>query len=181
MDYMVRATAAEGMLRAFCVTERDTVEAARKAHNTSPVATAALGRLMAAALMMGADLKEEGALLTLKIGCDGPIGGLLVTADGQGNVKGYVNEPGVMLPANEFGKLDVGGALGNVKRIEALKSYTSLSVSFVKRPPHNCAISLSSFLLHLSAIQAVFPVPAVRFCIFHLVYHTKVFCVYSQL
>ena len=113
MYYLVRATAAEGMLRAFCVTERDTVEAARKAHNTSPVATAALGRLMAAALMMGADLKEEGALLTLKIGCDGPIGGLLVTADGQGNVKGYVNEPGVMLPANEFGKLDVGGALGN--------------------------------------------------------------------
>lgn len=113
MDYMVRATAAEGMLRAFAVTARDTVEEARKAHNTSPVATAALGRLMSAALMMGADLKGEGELLTLKIGCDGPIGGLLATADGQGNVKGYVNVPEVMLPANELGKLDVGGALGN--------------------------------------------------------------------
>lgn len=112
MDYLVRATAAEGMLRAFAVTDRDTVEAARAAHNTAPVATAALGRLMSAALMMGADLKDEKALLTLKIGCDGPIGGLLCTADGQGTVKGYVNEPDVRIHANALGKLDVGGALG---------------------------------------------------------------------
>lgn len=112
MDYIVRATAAEGMLRAFSVTARDTVEEARKAHNTSPVATAALGRLMTAALIMGYGMKEEKDLVTLKINCDGPIGGLLATADAKGNVKGYVNNPAVLIPANEFGKLDVAGALG---------------------------------------------------------------------
>lgn len=112
-DYMIRATAADGMIRAFAATTRDTVEQARKAHNLSPVATAALGRLMTAAVMMGSDMKGEDDLLTLKINCDGPIGGLLATADKDGNVKGYVNQPQVMRPANEFGKLDVGGALGH--------------------------------------------------------------------
>ena len=112
MDYLIKATAAEGMLRAFAAATRDTVEEARAAHNTSPVATAALGRLMTAALLMGSDLKGEDDLITLKINCDGPIGGLLTTADGKGNVKGYVNEPEVLIHANEFGKLDVAGALG---------------------------------------------------------------------
>lgn len=111
-DYMIRATAAQGQIRAFAATTKDTVEAARQAHNTSPVATAALGRLLTAGAMMGADLKGEKDLLTLKIEGDGPIGGLLVTADGQGHVKGYVNNPQVMLPPNSQGKLDVGGALG---------------------------------------------------------------------
>ena len=82
------------------------------AHNTSPIATAALGRLMTAAAMMGSDLKGEGELLTLRIEGDGPIGGLLVTADGKGDVKGYAFNPDVMLPPNAQGKLDVGGSLG---------------------------------------------------------------------
>ena len=110
-DYIIRATAAEGMIRAFAATTRETVETARTLHNTSPIATAALGRLMTGALMMGSDMKNDKDLLTLKINCDGPIGGLLVTADSKGHVKGYVNNPGVMLPPNESGKLDVGGAL----------------------------------------------------------------------
>lgn len=110
-DYIIRATAAEGMIRAFAATTRETVETARTLHNTSPIATAALGRLMTGALMMGSDMKNDKDLLTLKINCDGPIGGLLVTADSKGHVKGYVNNPGVMLPPNENGKLDVGGAL----------------------------------------------------------------------
>lgn len=110
-DYIIRATAAEGMIRAFAATTRETVETARTLHNTSPIATAALGRLMTGALMMGSDMKNDKDLLTLKINCDGPIGGLLVTADSKGHVKGYVNNPGVMLPPNEKGKLDVGGAL----------------------------------------------------------------------
>jgi len=110
-DYIIRATAAEGMIRAFAATTRETVETARMLHNTSPIATAALGRLMTGALMMGSDMKNDKDLLTLKINCDGPIGGLLVTADSKGHVKGYVNNPGVMLPPNENGKLDVGGAL----------------------------------------------------------------------
>lgn len=112
MDYMVRATAAGGYIRAFAALTKDTVETARLAHNTSPVATAALGRLMTGALMMGADMKNDGDLVTVKISCDGPVKGLLVTADRHGHVKGYVQNPGVMLPPSEKGKLDVGGALG---------------------------------------------------------------------
>ena len=100
-----------GMIRAFAATTRDTVEAARQAHDTSPVATAALGRLMTGAVMMGYDMKNDPDLLTLRINCDGPIGGLLVTADRAGHVKGYVHNPDVMLPPNSKGKLDVGGAL----------------------------------------------------------------------
>ena len=111
-DYMIRATAADGKIRAFAATTKEMVETAKNAHNTSPIATAALGRLMTAAAMMGSDLKGEGELLTLRIEGDGPIGGLLVTADGKGDVKGYAFNPDVMLPPNAQGKLDVGGSLG---------------------------------------------------------------------
>ena len=111
-DYMIRATAADGQIRAFAATTKEMVESAKNAHNTSPIATAALGRLMTAAAMMGSDLKGEGELLTLRIEGDGPIGGLLVTADGKGDVKGYAFNPDVMLPPNAQGKLDVGGSLG---------------------------------------------------------------------
>ena len=110
--YMIRATAADGQIRAFAATTKEMVETAKNAHNTSPIATAALGRLMTAAAMMGSDLKGEGELLTLRIEGDGPIGGLLVTADGKGDVKGYAFNPDVMLPPNAQGKLDVGGSLG---------------------------------------------------------------------
>ena len=110
--YVIRATAADGQIRAFAATTRDLTETARQAHNTSPVATAALGRLMTAAVMMGYDMKGADDLLTLKIQGDGPIGGLVVTADSKGEVKGYAFNPGVMLPPNDKGKLDVGGALG---------------------------------------------------------------------
>jgi molecular chaperone Hsp33 len=112
MDYIVRATAANGQIRAFAATTRDTVETARSYHNTSPVATAALGRLLTAGAMMGAMMKGEKDLLTLQIHCGGPIGGLTVTADSKAQVKGFVNNPEVMIHANANGKLDVGGALG---------------------------------------------------------------------
>lgn len=111
-DYIIRATAAKGQVRAFAAFTRDLVEKARASHNTSPVATAALGRLLTAGAMMGSMMKNEKDLLTLKIEGDGPIGGLTVTADSRGNVKGYVNNPLVVLPCNDKGKLDVGGALG---------------------------------------------------------------------
>lgn len=111
-DYVIRATAAKGQIRAFAATTRDLVEYAREAHNTSPVATAALGRLLTAGVMMGITMKGDADILTLKIQGDGPIGGLTVTADAKGRVKGYVFQPDVMLPPNEKGKLDVGGALG---------------------------------------------------------------------
>ncbi len=111
-DYIVRATAANAQIRAFAVYSKEIVEKAREAHNLSPVATAALGRLMSGGVMMGAMLKGEKDLLTLQVNCDGPIGGITVTADAKGNVKGYVNEPQVMLPPSSAGKLDVGGAVG---------------------------------------------------------------------
>ena len=111
-DYMIRAFAADGFVRAFAVTTGNLTEEARQIHHTTPVATAALGRLMAAGVMMGAMMKDEQDLLTLKIDGSGPIRGILVTADCRGNVKGYPYEPAVILPPNEKGKLDVSGALG---------------------------------------------------------------------
>lgn len=111
-DYMVRATAADGQIRAFAAATRETVETARQAHNTSPVATAALGRLLTAGAMMGSMMKGEQDLLTLQIKAGGPLRGITVTADAAGNVKGYVGNPYVILPANSKGKLDVAGAVG---------------------------------------------------------------------
>lgn len=110
-DYIVRATAANNQIRAFAATTRELVEQARSAHNTSPVATAALGRLLTAGSMMGSMMKGEKDVLTLQIKCSGPIQGLTVTADSNANVKGYVVCPEVMLPPNAKGKLDVGKAL----------------------------------------------------------------------
>ena len=112
-DYIVRATAADNQIRAFAITSRELVEKARQIHNTSPVATAALGRLLSAGAMMGAMMKGDDDLLTLQIRGDGPLGGITVTEDSQARVKGYVHEPAVLIPANEKGKLDVSGAIGN--------------------------------------------------------------------
>lgn len=111
-DYIVRATAAGSQIRAFAATTRDLVEHARAAHNTSPVATAALGRLLTAGSMMGAMMKGEKDLLTLQVKAGGPLEGITVTADSKGNVKGYVGNPNVILHANDKGKLDVAGAVG---------------------------------------------------------------------
>ncbi len=112
-DYLVRATAADAQIRAFAATTRQMVETARQKHDTSPVVTAALGRLLTAGSMMGSMLKGEEDLLTLQVTGDGPMGGMTVTADSKGHVKGYANEPQVILPANSQGKLDVGGAVGS--------------------------------------------------------------------
>lgn len=113
MDYIVRAMAAGGQIRAFAAITRETVETARKNHNTSPVATAALGRLLTGGAMMGVMMKGDKDLLTLRIQGDGPIQGITVTADAYGNVKGYVGNPNVLIPANARGKLDVSGAVGH--------------------------------------------------------------------
>ncbi|NLJ96495.1 MAG: Hsp33 family molecular chaperone HslO [Clostridiales bacterium] len=111
-DYIVRASAADNQIRAFAATTRDMVEHARQIHNTSPIATAALGRLLTAGAMMGIMMKGEKDILTLQIKGLGPMKGLTVTATSRGTVKGYVNNPEVMLPPSPIGKLDVGGALG---------------------------------------------------------------------
>jgi len=111
-DYIVRATAADHSIRAFAITSKNIVEEARKDHNTSPVITAALGRLLSGAAMMGTMMKGEKDLLTVQIQCQGPAQGLTVTADSAGHVKGFPRVADVELPPNAMGKLDVGGALG---------------------------------------------------------------------
>ncbi len=109
---MVRATAADAQIRAFAVTSRELVETARAAHDTSPVVTAALGRLMTGALMMGSMLKGEKDILTLQIRGAGSVHGITATADAAGHVKGYADNPQAMMPPNSAGKLDVGGVIG---------------------------------------------------------------------
>ena len=110
-DYIVRATAADANIRAFAVTTKEMVETAREHHKTTPVMTAALGRLLCGGAMMGSMMKGEKDLITLQIQCSGPAKGLTVTADANGNVKGFAVNPQVELPLNAQGKLDVGGAL----------------------------------------------------------------------
>ena len=111
-DYIIRATAANDQIRAFAAVTTEMVETAREHHNTSPVATAARGRLLTAGAMMGSMMKGEKDVLTLQIKAGGPLQGITVTADSQGNVKGYVGNPDVCIPANSKGKLDVAGAVG---------------------------------------------------------------------
>ena len=124
-DYMIRGTACDGELRFFAALTTETAEFARAAHDLSPIATAALGRLLTAGTMMGPMMKGDDDVLTLKIDCDGPIKGLTVTADPKGNVRGYVKNPDVILPATPAGKLNVAEALGlgvlSVIRDEGLK------------------------------------------------------------
>ncbi|MFI3170807.1 MAG: Hsp33 family molecular chaperone HslO [Eubacteriales bacterium] len=110
-DYIVTGMAANNQVRAFAITSKELVEIARQHHNTSPVATAALGRLLSAGAMMGSMMKNEKDVLTLQIKAGGPLEGMTVISDSKATVKGYVGNPAVMLPAKN-GKLDVGEAVG---------------------------------------------------------------------
>ncbi len=112
MGYIVRATANEGNVRIFCAITTDMVEKARQIHNLSPVASATLGRLLSAGSIMGVMSKGEKDRLTISINGGGPAGNVVVATDATGNVKGYIGNPNVNLPANDKGKLDVGGAVG---------------------------------------------------------------------
>ena len=120
-DQLVRAISKDGFVKAAAVSARELTERARQIHQTSPVATAALGRLLAAGSMMGSDLKGEGASVTLRIKGDGPLGTLLVVADNQGNVRGSVQNPQADLPIRADGKLDVGGAVGHSGTLTVIK------------------------------------------------------------
>ncbi len=110
-DYIIRGMAANHQVRFFAAYSKNLVEEARKHHDTSPVATAALGRLLTAGAMMGTMCKNDSDVITIQIKCSGPIGGLVVTTDAKANVKGYVYNKDVMLPPSKAGKLDVGKAL----------------------------------------------------------------------
>lgn len=134
-DYMIRAVAAGEQIRCFAINSRELVEEARCRHNTSPVVTAALGRLLSGGAMMGAMMKGEKDLLTVKIDCSGPVKGITVTADAKGNVKGFPLVPQVSLPASSAGKLDVGRAVDlgvlTVIRDMGLKEPYSGSINLV--------------------------------------------------
>ncbi len=121
MDQLVRAITSDGMVQAVAVSTRDLTERARQIHTTLPVATAALGRALAAASMMGNALKDQNGSVTLQIKGNGPLGTVLAVSDHLGNVRGYVQQPHVDLPLRSDGKLDVGGAVGHTGTLTVIK------------------------------------------------------------
>ncbi len=135
-DYLVRATAADAQIRAFAVTSGDLVEEARSRHDLSPVVSAALGRLMTGACMMGSMLKGEKDILTLQISGEGPVRSMTVTADAKGNVKGYAAYPQAMMPPNAQGKLDVGGVIG--------KGYLTVIRDMGMKDPYSSRVELQT-------------------------------------
>lgn len=120
-DRIVRAISSDGFVKAAAVSSRELTERARQIHQTLPVGTAALGRTLAAASMMGNALKGQGASVTLQIKGGGPLGTVLAVSDTDGNVRGYVTNPAVDIPLRTDGKLDVGGAVGNEGTITVIK------------------------------------------------------------
>lgn len=135
-DYIVRATAAGGYIRAFAAYTKNTVQTAKDYHNTSPVATAALGRMLTAAAMMGSMLKNEKDLVTIQIRSLGPLKGIVATSDSHSRVKGYVFNPNVDIPVKYPGKLDVGGAVG--------EGYLSVTKDIGLKDPYSGRIQLVS-------------------------------------
>lgn len=119
-DHLVRGTAADGQVRAFAVTARASVQELHERHQTSPVVSAALGRLLMAGMMMGAMSKNDDELITLVVHGEGPVGGLTVTANNHGQAKGFANHPHVWLPLNGVGKLDVGSAVAGENHVGTL-------------------------------------------------------------
>lgn len=135
-DYQIRLTAANGEIRAFIASTRDTVNTAASLHQTSPVMSAALGRLLTATVMMGTMLKDDKDMITAGIRADGPAGGLLATADRHGHVKGYVGNPAADVPKRLDGKLNVGGVIG--------KGRLTVSKDMGSREPYNSTVALRS-------------------------------------
>ena len=121
MDRIVRAISSDGLVQAAAICSRDLTERARQIHKLLPVGTAALGRTLSAASLMGNALKGAGASLTLQIKGGGPLGTVLAVSDNLGNVRGYVTNPQVDIPLREDGKLDVGGAVGHEGTLTVIK------------------------------------------------------------
>lgn len=120
-DYVIKATAAEGALRALAARTTDTAETARRIHGLLPVAAAALGRVMTAAAMMSADMKGRRNAVSILVKGDGPLGNIVTVASSGGRIKGYVDNPKVDLPLNALGKLDVSGGIGKDGRLTVIK------------------------------------------------------------
>ncbi len=121
MGKLIRCITSDGAVMISAVDTTDIVEEARNIHVTTPVATAALGRLLTAGTIMGNMLKGEDNSLTLRIAADGPLGSLVVVSDCYGNVRGYVQNASVFMPLNEKGKLDVSGAVGKNGNLYVMK------------------------------------------------------------
>lgn len=120
-DILVRAISSDGAVKAAAVVSTDLTERARQIHHTLPVATAALGRALAAASMMGNALKGEGQSISLQFKGNGPLGTVMALSDAEGNVRGYVNEPMTDIPLRADGKLDVGAAVGHEGTLTVVK------------------------------------------------------------
>ncbi len=125
MGKLVTMIAADGSAMCHCLDSTDIVAKAEQIHQTSAVVTAALGRLMTAASIMGAALKGEDSSVTMRIGGKGPVGVVIAVADSSGNVRGYAANPVVELPLNEHGKLDVRGAVGTDGFLSVIKDFGS--------------------------------------------------------
>ena len=121
MGQLLRAISKNGGVACYVAQTTDVVARAEQIHTTSAVVTAALGRLLTAASIMGSALKSEEASVTLRMMGDGPVGALIAVADWEGNVRGYAANPVVELPLNSFGKLDVGGAVGHTGTLSVVK------------------------------------------------------------
>lgn len=119
-DYLVKATVHNGLVRAYAITATETIEEARKRHDTWATTTAALGRTMTIATMMGAMLKDE-QKITVKVEGGGPIGAIIVDSNAKGEVRGYVTNPHVDFELNKFGKLDVARAVGVTGHLSVVK------------------------------------------------------------
>lgn len=122
-DYIIRGMAANNQVRFFACNSTETVEKARITHNTSPVVTNALGRLLTGGALMGAMCKNDSDTLTIRIQCQGPISGMLMSADSKGNVKGYVSEAQVELPAKDVAKAIDLGVMSVIKDIGLKEPY----------------------------------------------------------
>ena len=140
-DQLIRAISSDGRVKAVAVSTRDLTERARQIHKTLPVATAALGRALAAASMMGNALKEDGASVTLQIKGGGPLGTLLAVSDNQGNVRGTVDDPQVDLPLRPDGKLDVGAAVGQDGTLTVIRDL-NMKEPYVGQIPTACGLGV---------------------------------------
>ncbi len=120
-DYILSATAAKGMVRAFVSRTTEMVKEAKKIHSMSPVSAVALGRTMTAASLMSRTLKGEKDTITIQIKGDGPLGGIVVVTDSKSNVRGYVHNPQVYLPLNSIGKFDIAAAVGSNGYMNVIK------------------------------------------------------------
>ncbi len=133
-DYIIRGNTKDGYIRFFGATTKELVNTAHNMHKTYPVATAAIGRLLTAASMMGAMLKSKDDIITLQMSGGGPLGKVVAVADCDANVKGYVGNPFLDIPLNSKGKLDVGGAIGTDGSLVVIRDF-GLKEPYIGKTP----------------------------------------------